>query len=100
MTKWRWLDWPPYRWSRPEQDAVSQLGLTAGTVFVLLTIPQFVFLRTPIWNSGFVALLTTVLTVIGSLLVARPICNALWPDLIRAGDENAAERLAREDNQE
>ena len=30
-------------------------------------------------------------------LRARPICTELWPEVIRGGDEKAAERIANED---
>jgi hypothetical protein len=97
MDKWWWLNWPPWRWSREEQNAVSQLGLTAAAVFVALSLPQLLFLRGPLWNSTLVALITTVATLFISLLSARPLCNAFCPEALRAGDEKAAERMSRED---
>lgn len=100
MGKWWWLDWPPYHWSRAEQDAVSQLGLATGAVFLLLIVPQFMFLRPAIGNSGAAALFMTIPTLIVSLLLARPISTAFWPKVIQAGDEKAAERLAKQDVRE
>jgi ABC-type glycerol-3-phosphate transport system permease component len=100
MDKWWWLDWPPWRWSREEQNAVSQLGLAAGGVFILLSIPQLLFLGGAVWNSTLIALVTTVVTLVVSLFLARPICNTFWPEVIRAGDEKAAARLAAQESNE
>jgi hypothetical protein len=93
VNKWWWLDWPSWRWSRQEQAAVSQLGLTAAVVFLLLMIPQFALLPKS-WNTPIVALITVLPTALLSCLASRFICGELWPDLMRAGDEKAAERLA------
>jgi hypothetical protein len=99
MDKWWWLNRLDIRWSREEVFARSQLAGVAGVVFVLLEIPQFVFLPTR-WNTIPVTLIAVIPTVFASVFAARPICTELWPDLIKAGDEKAAERLANKKSAE
>jgi hypothetical protein len=45
-------------------------------------------------------MIAVIPTVFASVLSARPICTELWPDLLRAGEEKAAERMAKEDARE
>jgi hypothetical protein len=42
-------------------------------------------------------MLAVVPIVFASVLAARPIATELWPEIIRAGDEKAAERIANEE---
>jgi hypothetical protein len=100
MNKWWWIASFDRRWSREEAGAQSKLALTTAVVFVLLMIPQFNLLPKS-WNTPIVALITVLPTVFLSAFVSRFICGELWPDLIKAGDRNAAARLekGRRDNE-
>jgi hypothetical protein len=96
VDKWWWLSSFDPRWSREEVFARSQFGLAALTVFVLLEIPEFIFFPKS-WNTVWGAMLAVVPIVFASVLAARPIATELWPEIIRAGDEKAAERIANEE---
>jgi hypothetical protein len=94
MGKWWWIDISASSLSREEQDAMSQLSLTAAGLFLFFTVPQFIFLPTYFQHDAVLALLLGVPTLLLSLFLARPICTALWPNVIKAGDKKAAARLA------
>jgi hypothetical protein len=95
MDKWWWLTSFNPRWSREEVYARAQMGGAASLVFLLLEVPIFVFLPRHL-NTPLVAILLVIPALFASVFAARPICEHLWPDLIKAGDERSAQRAIEE----
>ncbi len=98
MDKWWWLTSFDSRWSREEVYARSQMGGAACVVFLFFEIPVLAFLPRHL-NTPLVATLLVIPALFTSVLAARPICERLWPDLIKSGDEKNVQRANKENLQ-
>jgi hypothetical protein len=81
-------------YSKEERWAKAALMLMAGFVFILLQAIEFPLCKQLGINADGSMLIVTIIGLLPAFAVSRPLCEGLWPRLLKVADENAAARSA------
>ena len=91
-----WVDIGASSWSAQERGVRSLLAVITGVAFFLLWLLEMGILLKLRVDAHVIAILGFFFAFIPALLLARPICALLWPDILSKAEQKVQDRLAKE----